>query len=156
MISVLILVDEEKNIENLSFLLENDCEGVQVIAKFNNAKSVRQWLLSNSCDVIFLDINMPIENGFEFLKNIQIQNLKIVFVTAYNEFALQAIKANAFDYILKPINIDELQASIKKLKSSLVNFQSPLIQQEQLTNLLNSFQQKSSPKKNCFTSIRRY
>lgn len=147
MISALLIDDELKNLENLAFLLENDCNGIRVVEKLTSAIDAREWLQYNKVDVIFLDINMPKENGFDFLKSIAQQYFQVIFVTAYNEFAIQAIKANAFDYILKPINIDELKLSVSKLNTRINNNLNSTVQKEQLAQLLHSFEHNQQPKK---------
>jgi two-component system LytT family response regulator len=115
-----ILVDDEKNnLENLKFLLENDCRDVEIAGLFQSGKEARRWLETNNTDVLFLDINMPNETGFEMLEKIPVKNFSVVFVTAYNEFAIQAIKASAVDYLLKPVDIAELQKTVEKLNHSV-------------------------------------
>lgn len=116
MLRALLIDDELNNLESLNFFLENDCSGIEVLGKLTSAQEAREFLVQNEVDVIFLDINMPGENGFEFLRSLGNHQYNIIFVTAYNEYALQAIKENALDYILKPIDIEELQRAISKLK----------------------------------------
>lgn len=135
MIRALLVDDEINNLENLSFLLENDCEGVEVTGKVMNAAAARTWLSDNVADVVFLDINMPGENGFHFLQTIPNPTFKVVFVTAYDQYAVQAIKASALDYIVKPVRIDELQHAITRVRNALSN---PAIA-EQHRQLLNHF-----------------
>ncbi len=147
MIKALLVDDEVNNLESLAFLLHHDCKGIEVTGKVSNAGKARDWLAQNAVDVIFLDINMPGENGFEFLSSLDIQNFKIVFVTAYNEYAIQAIKASALDYIVKPVNIDELRTTVEKLKQSLINPVAAEQNQKLLENLLKTVSKKSSPKK---------
>ena len=147
MISALLIDDEQRNLENLAFLLNNDCEGILVAGLVNSAEAARSWLAQNKAEVIFLDINMPGENGFDFLKSLSVQNFQVIFVTAYNEYALQAIKANALDYILKPISIDELKTSVEKLKTTLGNKINNSFSQEQISNLIQFISTKTSPQK---------
>lgn len=116
MLKALLVDDEIKNLETLQFLLHNDCDGIKVIFKAQNTHEARDFLKNNYVDVIFLDILMPGEDGFQFLENVELQETKVVFVTAYSEYALRAIKASAVDYLLKPINISELQQTVEKLK----------------------------------------
>ena len=147
MIKALLVDDEDNNLESLEFLLHHDCEGVKVVGKVKSAEKAREWLAQQSADVIFLDIKMPGEDGFQFLRSLSIRNFKVIFVTAYNEYALQAIKASAFDYILKPVSIVELQSTVAKIKASLSN---PLAADQNhllLENLLQSVNKKSSPPK---------
>lgn len=147
MLKALLVDDEVNNVESLAFLLQHDCEGIEVAGKANSALQAREWLNHNSADVIFLDINMPGENGFQFLSSLITESFKVVFVTAYNEYAIQAIKANALDYILKPVNIDELQIAVEKVKYSLNNPGSAEQSRQLLENLLQSVNKKVPPKK---------
>jgi len=147
MLKALLVDDELNNLEALEFLIRHDCEGLEVAAKVQSAATARDWLQTNSADVIFLDIAMPGENGFQFLNSLPNHNFKVVFVTAYNEYALQAIKASAVDYILKPVNIDELQKAVEKVKQTLI---SPLAAEQNrqlLKHLLDNISKKASPKK---------
>jgi len=147
MLKALLVDDELNNLANLEFLLHHDCNGIEVAGKALSAAIAREWLESHYADVIFLDINMPGENGFQFLDSIKSQNFKIIFVTAYNEFALQAIRASAVDYILKPVNIEELQKAVEKVKSLLGNPAAIEQNQALLEYLLETVKKKSPPKK---------
>jgi two-component system LytT family response regulator len=147
MINALLVDDELNNLESLAFLLENDCEGIRVAGKVSSAGDARNWLAENAVDVIFLDINMPGESGFDLLNSLPDKPFEIIFVTAYNEFALQAIKASALDYILKPVNIDELKLAVARLKTA-VNTPSGHEQNAALIeHLLRSVDKKQSPSK---------
>ena len=147
MVKALLVDDERNNLESLQFLLHNDCEGIEVVGKVNNAREARDWLADHTPDVIFLDINMPGENGFQFLSSLVTQNFKVVFVTAYNEYAIQAIKASALDYILKPVNIEELQTAVEKVKRSLNSPVAAEQNQQLLEHLLQTVNKKVPPKK---------
>ncbi|MBC7651939.1 MAG: response regulator transcription factor [Deinococcales bacterium] len=147
MLKALLIDDEFNNLESLQFLLQNDCEDITVVGKVQNASDARDWLTHNTADVVFLDINMPGENGFQFLSSLVAPNFKVVFVTAYNEYALQAIKASAIDYILKPINIDELQKAVEKVKHALKNPIATEQNKQLLEHLLQTIARKTPPKK---------
>lgn len=147
MIRALLVDDEVNNLENLQFLLHQDCKGIEVVGKAGNARQARDWLAQHSADVVFLDINMPGENGFQFLRSLAVQNFKVVFVTAYDEYAIQAIKASALDYILKPVNIEELQSAVEKVKQSLSSPKSAEQNQRLLEHLLQTVNRKIPPKK---------
>jgi two-component system LytT family response regulator len=147
MIEALLVDDEQNNLDNLSFLLTHDCNGVHVKGCVNNAETARTWLSKNSVDVVFLDIEMPGENGFQLLSSLSNQSFKVVFVTAYNQYALQAIKASALDYILKPVKIDELQEVVEKIKRLHNNIDSKGQNQLLMQHLLESVQKKEFPKK---------
>ena len=111
-----ILVDDELHCtESLDILLTTYCPDVQVLAKFNRAQEALLRLNQGGFDVVFLDIEMPVYNGFELLNQMPNKNFDVVFTTAYDQFAVKAFKYSAFDYLLKPIDAQELQACVGKL-----------------------------------------
>jgi two-component system LytT family response regulator len=138
-LKALLVDDETNNLENLKFLLENDCAGIEVAAMVENGAKAREWLQHNKVDVVFLDISMPGETGFEMLEKIPEQNFRVIFVTAHNEFAMQAIKASAVDYLLKPVSITELQQAVSKLQLGLHNEQFLLQNQQLISHLVKNF-----------------
>jgi len=110
-----IIIDDEKNIrEALSILLSQYCPEIHIIGLADSAGEGRKLLENNKVDFIFLDISMPREDGFAFLRSITGITYGIIFVTAYQEYALKALKANAVDYLMKPINPFELQEAVNK------------------------------------------
>lgn len=145
MLKALLVDDEKNNLENLKFLLENDCVGIEVVGMVQNGYLARQWLQHNDTDLIFLDISMPVETGFEMLEKLDSLNFSIVFVTAHDEYAMQAIKASAVDYLLKPVNIVELQQTVMKLHTQYKNKQYLQQNKELVANLVKSFQPGNSP-----------
>ncbi len=117
-LKALIVDDEHHCRENLKMVIDDFCPEVEVLGLANSAQEARELLIKHSPDVIFLDVMMPNEDGFAFLKSLEKREFAVVFTTAHNEFALKAIKASAVDYLEKPINIEELQLAISKLKPS--------------------------------------
>ncbi|NVO19674.1 MAG: response regulator transcription factor [Bacteroidetes bacterium] len=110
-----IIIDDERNIrEALSALIEKDCPNIKVCGTAGSAAEGRELLEEYNIDFIFLDISMPEEDGFEFLASIPKDNYGIIFITAYNEYAIRALKINAIDYLLKPIDPVELKEAILK------------------------------------------
>jgi two-component system, LytTR family, response regulator len=110
-----LIVDDEKNIrEALSRLLEEYCPEIKVSGTASSAHEGREFLRSNETDIIFLDISMPGEDGFSFLHSIPKEKYAVIFVTAYQEYALKALKASAADYLLKPVNFIELREAVTK------------------------------------------
>jgi len=94
--------------------LEEYCPGIRVCGSAASAAEGRELLKTNKVDVIFLDISMPGENGFEFLQSIPKEDYGIIFITAFEEYALNAIRASAIDYLLKPVNALELKEAVSK------------------------------------------
>lgn len=110
-----IIIDDERNVrEALTVLLAEHCPQVRLCGSAPSAAVGRELLQISAIDIIFLDISMPKEDGFDFLRSIPKENYGIIFVTAFEEFALNAIKANAIDYLLKPVNPAELQEAVAK------------------------------------------
>jgi len=110
-----VIIDDEKNIrEALSILLSQYCPDIHICGIAGSAAEGRILLENNKVDFIFLDISMPKEDGFAFLRSIPSNNYGVIFATAYQEYALRALKANAVDYLMKPINPFELQEAVKK------------------------------------------
>ncbi len=114
-----IIIDDEPDSSNLlKFELGKHCPNVEVIAVFNSsAKALPEIELLNP-DLVFLDIEMPYINGFELLEKLMPVNFKVIFVTAYNQFALKAFKFNAIDYLLKPFDVTELVNAVAKVENT--------------------------------------
>ncbi len=115
-LNAIIVDDEVFAINNLKELLSIYCPSIHVIDTALDAESAAELINSKEPDVIFLDISMPNKNGFDLLSMLNCMPL-VVFVTAYEKYALKALKASAFDFILKPVSITEL----KKLEEKLLN-----------------------------------
>jgi two-component system LytT family response regulator len=110
-----IIIDDERNIrEALASLLAQNCPQIYLCGSVGSAFEGRDLLENYKIDIIFLDISMPKEDGFSFLGTIQKENYAIIFITAFQEYALRALKANAIDYLLKPISPIELNEAIAK------------------------------------------
>ncbi len=110
-----LIVDDELNaISNLKNLIAAYCPSIKVIDTATSADAAISLIYNLKPDVLFLDISMPRKNGFELLNNLHYFP-SVVFVTAYEKYALTAIKASAVDYLLKPVNINELRVVEEKL-----------------------------------------
>jgi two-component system LytT family response regulator len=115
MITAVIIDDEQNVVDNLSILLKDYCPDIRVIGTANSYREAKVVIDAKNPDLLFLDIEMPNGNGFDLLKSFSSINFQVIFVTAYSQYALNAIKASAVDYLLKPIDIDELKAAVKKV-----------------------------------------
>jgi two-component system LytT family response regulator len=112
----LIIDDEKLSRDLLRNLLTEYCSETEVIGEAADVDSALSQIREHDPDIVFLDIEMPGANGFELLKGMAGQNsFQTVFVTAYNQYAIQALRAGAIDYLLKPLDIDELKNTVKKL-----------------------------------------
>ncbi|MEO6284317.1 MAG: LytTR family DNA-binding domain-containing protein [Dyadobacter sp.] len=114
MIKALIVDDEPKARSVLAFYLENK---IEEITQIREAESVDQALLmlkTFKADIVFLDVQMPGKNGFDLLRSLDRPQFEVIFTTAYNQYAIQAIRFSALDYLLKPVDPDELRASVNR------------------------------------------
>lgn len=114
-----IIDDERHNIDNLEGLLREHCPDVQVAATALNENTGTQAVRDKQPDLVFLDIQMPGGTGFEMLKSLAPVSFEVIFVTAFDQFGLQAIKFSALDYLLKPVDPDELKAALAKARERI-------------------------------------
>ncbi len=114
MLRAVIVDDEHKSRENLKNLLEEFCDGVEVIGLAQNVKEGIEFIDNLHPDLVFLDIQMQGETGFDLLEHYRKFDFGVIFTTAHSEYAIRAIRFSAIDYLLKPIDIEELQLAVKK------------------------------------------
>lgn len=123
-----VIVDDDfENIVHLRNLLVRYCKKVQVIGEATDASQGAAMIIERQPDLVFLDIQMPKESGFDMLSSLGDYEFKVIFITGYDEYAIQAIRCSALDYLLKPIEISELVAAVlkaeKKIKKSHITLQ---------------------------------
>ena len=116
-IKSILIDDESHNLENLNRLLEKNCPNINVVGVGSSADEGVELIKLYQPDLVFLDIQMPSKNGFEMLNAIAIKNFQVIFVTAYNQYALKAIKSCALDYLMKPVDIQELKNAVSKVSN---------------------------------------
>lgn len=121
MIKAVIVDDEPKAIQSLTWELENFSNDIEVVETFTNPEKAITYLKTHTPDCLFLDINMPTMDGFQFLDCINHKDYAVIITTAYNEYALKALKNEAIDYLLKPIDSDDLKETIAKIKKFYTN-----------------------------------
>jgi two-component system LytT family response regulator len=115
MIKAVVVDDEEKAIQSLTWELSHFSNEITVIASFTDAYKALDYLHENAPDCLFLDIEMPAMDGFQFIQKLQNKDLAVIITTAYNQYAIKALKNEAIDYLLKPIDADDLQETIAKI-----------------------------------------
>ncbi len=115
-----ILVDDEHDgIKTLQTLLKRHCPSVQVAATCSNVTEARQQIGVHKPDVVFLDIQMPGKSGIEMISELGDRDFEIIFVTAHNEYMLQALQYSAADYLLKPVDEDRLTEAVQRVEKRL-------------------------------------
>ncbi len=117
MINTILIDDEPQSIDTLSSLIELFSPNVNIVGNYTDPMKGMQAIQESDIDVLLLDIEMPGITGFELLKQLPEINFDVVFITAYNQYALDAIKLSALDYILKPVDPDELEAALAKVEA---------------------------------------
>ena len=115
MLKALIIDDEQNNVENLKAILSEHCPKVMILGTASNGEEGRSLIKELQPDLIFLDIQMPGQNGFDMLMSLEKYDFEIIFITAYDQYGIQAVKFAAIDYLLKPVNINELKEAVQKV-----------------------------------------
>lgn len=121
MLSAVIVDDEARNIALFSYYLEKYCPNIKVDASFTKKSSAVGYLTSKKPDILFLDIVLDEGSGFDILDEVGHEDMQVVMCTAHDEFALRAIRYQVVDYILKPLEIQDLIATIDKIEKKLNN-----------------------------------
>jgi len=116
-----IIIDDEKSVRTtLEKLTANYCPNVKLVAEANGVKSGIEAINRHHPDLVLLDIEMDDGTGFDLLKQLEPVDFKVIFITAYNQYAIKAIKFSALDYLLKPVDPDELTEAIGKFEKLLI------------------------------------
>lgn len=115
----IIIDDEEANRNVLASLLERHCPIVEVLGSAGSADEGYTLILESDPDLVFLDIRMPLKSGFDLLRIFDTIPFHVIFVTSYDQYAIQAFEFNAVDYILKPIDYTKLIKSVEKAEKSI-------------------------------------
>ena len=123
-IRAIIVDDEENNRESLRHLIETYTPHIKIVSFCDSAQSARDAIGKHNPNLLFLDIKMPQESGFELLDSLERSDFEIIFTTAYDEYGVRAVKASALDYLLKPIEVTELIKAVQKAKEILEHKQS--------------------------------
>lgn len=113
-ISAIIVDDEHMVGQTLKNHIKEHISYINILSVINNPNKAKSIINKLSPDLVFLDIQMPGLNGFELIDSFDTINFDIIFTTAHNSYAIEAFKVNAFDYLLKPINIDELKITVHR------------------------------------------
>lgn len=117
----IVIDDEVKGREILHKLIEQYCKDVEIVAFASNVIEAYELIKFHKPHIVFLDIEMPGGNGFSLLEKFPENEFKVIITTAFDNYAMKAIKHQAFDYLLKPIDIDELRASISAVEKLMDN-----------------------------------
>lgn len=142
-LKTLIVDDERNNRENLSLLLSEYCGDVKVIGMAGSVDEALKIIGSEEPDLVFLDIRMPEKDGFKLLESLEEVRFEVIIVTAYNQYAIQAIKFCAVDYLLKPIDVAELIHAVDLVSRRISRKQ----ENERLKQLIYHMNREGPPEK---------
>lgn len=136
----LIIDDEQSNIENLSILIQKYCPRLTLAGSANNVALAIQQIELHQPELLLLDIQLGPQTAFDLLRLLSYKNFEVIFITAYGEYGIEAIKFAAVDYLLKPIDVSELMLAVNKAQERIVTKQSA----QQLNFLLSHLKSSSS------------
>jgi two-component system, LytTR family, response regulator len=137
MIKAIVIDDEKHCVDSLSTDLAKYCKSVELCGSCYSAKEAIQAIRKIKPDLIFLDVEMPWMNGFEMLEVLGDINFGIIFTTAFDQFAAKAFRISAIDYLLKPIDSEDLKSAVKKAEDKILSSQGTA----NVQNLLNNIRQ---------------
>ncbi len=143
LLKAVIIDDEPKAIQGLSWELSNFSNEIEVIATFTEPEKALHYIKNTDFDCLFLDVEMPTMDGFQFLEKLEKKDFAIVITTAYNEYAIKALKKEAIDYLLKPIDTDDLKETIAKIK----RYNSRIVSSDKFERILLNFNNKLNNKR---------
>jgi two-component system, LytTR family, response regulator len=133
-----IIIDDERSSRNaLRQKLMNYCPEINIIAECENGEEGIKSIEETNPDIIFLDVEMPRMNGFTMLQQLQQHNFEIIFITAYDHYAIKAIKYSALDYLVKPVEIADLKLAVEKAAAKRKNNNGNMALEMLLHNLMN-------------------
>jgi len=135
MIKALIIDDELTGIKGLRIALEKYCPDVEIVGTFDTPEAGLQAIKTLRPDLVFLDIQMPQMSGFDVLQQASPITFDVIFVSAHNQYAIKAIKFSALDYLLKPVDVDELIHAVTKVKGKMHSKSAPFQYQSVLNNI---------------------
>lgn len=156
MIKTVIIEDEQKSREMLAGIIQKNCPQLQIVGLAKNVNDGVEVIKKENPDLVFLDISMPDGSGFDLLEKVQGQKFELIFATASDQHAIRAIKYSACDYLLKPIDIDELKTAVEKVaqkKNASPNMENLNFLIQQLKKSDDSFQKITLPTGNAYEIV---
>ena len=143
MLKAIIIDDEPKAIQGLTWELSSFSDDIQVVKTFSDEEKAIEYINSNSLDCLFLDIEMPTMDGFQLLDKLNKRDFAVVITTAYNEYAIKALKNQAIDYLLKPVDSEDLEDTLNRIKS----YHSKTDSSSKFEQILTSFNEQFNRRK---------
>ncbi len=148
-----ILVDDEpRGLNSLQKLLQMNCPDMEIVALCSNADDGIEKINELQPDLVFLDIAMPVKNGFDLLRGLKEIHFEVIFITAHNQFMIEAFHFSAIDYLLKPVDDDQLVDAVKRARKRIAEKAGS----RNIETFLHNIEQKQSPRymKLCIPSLK--
>ncbi len=142
-LKAILIDDEPRGISSMQKLLQINCPDIIVIGSYTDADEAIQMVKSQHPDLIFLDIAMPVKNGFELLKELRGLNFEVIFVTAHNQYMIEAFHFSAIDYLLKPVEDNLLVDAVNRAKKRIAEKSG----NKNIETFLHNLKQKQTPQK---------
>jgi two-component system LytT family response regulator len=137
MLKTILIDDEQSSLSAMKMKLEQHCPNVKIVACCSNGVNGIEAINRLEPDLVFLDIEMPVMNGFLMLQHLRFKKFQLIFATAYEHFAIKAIRWSALDYLVKPIDINELKDAVQRAMLK-TNQQHDALQVDLLLETLNN------------------
>lgn len=156
MIKTLIIEDEQKSLDMLAGIIQKNCPELSIIGLAKNVKEGVEMIESLKPELVFLDISMPDGSGFDLLEQVSGNKFDLIFATASDQHAIRAIKYSACDYLLKPIDIDELKTAVEKVikkKRAIPNMENLQFLIQHLKRADENFQKITLPTGNAYEIV---
>ncbi len=156
MIKTVIIEDEQKSREMLAGIIQKNCPQLQIVGLAKNVNDGVEIINKENPELVFLDISMPDGSGFDLLEKVQGHKFELIFATASDQHAIRAIKYSACDYLLKPIDIEELKTAVEKVaqkKKAIPNMENLNFLIQQLKKSDDSFQKITLPTGNAYEIV---
>ena len=147
MIRVILVDDEPQSCKSLEFKLKELADDIEIAGVFNDPEKAIGAIKKLKPDLIFLDIEMPGMNGFQLLEKLEEFDFDVIFVTAYNEYMLNALHVSALDYLLKPVDAEELNNALARFRKRIQSQNARIETKEQIELLSETLRDQNAPKR---------
>ena len=147
MIQAVLVDDEPQSCKSLAIKLKAIADDIEIIGTYHHPEKAISGIRKLKPGVVFLDIEMPGMNGFQLLENMEEFNFDVIFVTAYNEYMLNALRLSALDYLLKPVDTEELKNALDRLRKKISLSENFIHTKEQLELLGDTLKEPHAPKR---------
>ena len=147
MIRVVLVDDEPQSCKSLAIKLKDIAEDIEIAGSFHHPDKAITGIMKIKPSVVFLDIEMPGMNGFQMLEKMEEFDFEVIFVTAYDEYTLNALRISALDYLLKPVDTEDLKNALTRIRKKISMRENSSHTKEQLELLGDTLKERHAPKR---------